>query len=207
MSTNEGVYVPGVYVPGQDNNNQQAAQASNTGNGGDGGVYVPNAYVPSQGAQSSYVPSPAAQAAYVPSPAAQSSVHASYTQPTTTTSTRPPAWASASAPPGTSERAAEHGESTQRPIPNSTAAAAAGTKVTDKEMRAEFDLVDVDNNGYLDVNDFKKIFGSLVSRAMITKAIGMVDKNKDNKISFDEYKQMRSQFGPLPVKIPNLGKK
>jgi hypothetical protein len=67
-------------------------------------------------------------------------------------------------------------------------------------------MIDIDNNKYIDKNDLKKMFGKFVPESMINKAIGLIDKNKDGKISFEEYKSIRTTIGA--VKLPSsFGKK
>ena len=205
--SNPGVYVPGVYVPGQQQQQQQqnASRAQ---------AHVPSIFVPpgetqatQQGTYHATNNNNYNSPAYSSTPA--SSVHASCTQPYSATTTKPPSWASASAPhqyvPTPNPPQPSTGATTSPSYPqeraNNSGSSASG-KVTDDDMKVEFNMIDVDKRGFIDSNDFKRVFGSLVPRSLIDKAIAMVDKNSDKKISFDEYKAMRAQFGA--VKIPKL---
>ena len=77
---------------------------------------------------------------------------------------------------------------------------------SDAALKKEFQRFDVDKSGFIDKNDFKKLFGKFVPDFLVTKAIAMIDTNKDGKISFAEYKTVRKQIGT--IKLPsNFGKK
>jgi hypothetical protein len=66
----------------------------------------------------------------------------------------------------------------------------------DKDMRKEFDNLDKDKSGFIDKGDIKKLC-SFVPDSLIVKAISFVDKNKDGKLSFEEYKEVRAQVTKL----------
>lgn len=77
---------------------------------------------------------------------------------------------------------------------------------SDASLKKEFDMIDLDKSGYIDKKDIQKMFGSWVPESMVTKAISLIDTNKDGKISFEEYKIIRKQIGA--VKLPTgFGKK
>jgi hypothetical protein len=80
-----------------------------------------------------------------------------------------------------------------------TSGAAAAGNQADAAMRKEFDNLDKDKSGFIDKGDIKKLC-SFVPDSLIVKAISFVDKNKDGKISFEEYKEVRNQITKLTGK-------
>jgi len=64
----------------------------------------------------------------------------------------------------------------------------------DASMKKEFDMLDVNKTGYIDKEDLQKIFMGKVSGTVLKMAIKYVDKDKDGKIGFDEYKKIRSKL-------------
>jgi hypothetical protein len=114
---------------------------------------------------------------------------------------------------------------TARPIPNNTAgsnntslsaptanSAGGGSTTsstsdtaTDASYRKEFKTLDTDGNGFVTKQEIQKKLGKMVPAKLITMAISMVDTNKDGKVSFEEYKKIRTQ---IATAIPGLsGKK
>ena len=70
----------------------------------------------------------------------------------------------------------------------------------DASLKKEFDKIDSDKTGFIEVSDISKNFGPFVPEAYITSALSMVDTNKDGKLSFEEYKKIRTTMGS--VKLP-----
>jgi len=64
----------------------------------------------------------------------------------------------------------------------------------DAGLRKEFDMLDVNKTGYIDKSDLQTLFMGKVSGTMLKMAIKYVDKDKDGKIGFDEYKKIRSKL-------------
>merc|ERR1719416_45877 len=64
----------------------------------------------------------------------------------------------------------------------------------DKNLRKEFDMLDVNKTGYIDKEDLNKLFMGKVSGTVLKMAIKYVDKDKDGKIGFEEYKKIRSKL-------------
>ena len=77
----------------------------------------------------------------------------------------------------------------------------------DKKIQKEFMLIDIDNSGYIDVNDLKKIFrfGIVINENMMSRVIKLMDTNKDGKISLTEYKNIRKILGNIT--LPHFGGK
>jgi hypothetical protein len=222
--SNPGVYVPGVYVPGQQQQQQTSNSNPPTQQTTSPQVFVPGIFVPPTQQQpatysSGYSAQPSVYSSYTqpyaatqpPSWASASAPPQHYSPPPDPALTANQQLPFAHSKPHTSQQQQQQQQpsnlsptysqarvdTTNRPAHATTAG-----KVTDEDMRVEFNMIDVDKSGFIDSADFKKVFGSLISKALIDKAIAMVDKNKDKKISFDEYKAMRAQFGP--VKIPKF---
>jgi hypothetical protein len=229
--SNPGVYVPGVYVPGQQQEQQKQQQQTNYSNPttqqtGSPQVFVPGIFVPPAQQQpatysSGYSAQPSVYSSYTqpyaatqpPSWASASAPPQHYSPPPDPALTANQQLPFAHSKPQTTSQQQQQQASNLSPTysqarvdpTNRPAHATTANKpgqVTDEDMRVEFNMIDVDKSGFIDSADFKKVFGSLISKALIDKAIAMVDKNKDKKISFDEYKVMRAQFGP--VKIPKF---
>lgn len=61
----------------------------------------------------------------------------------------------------------------------------------DEERLIEaFDRLDVDGNGYLEIDDFKRLMGEEFQQEEVEEMIRSADKNVDGKIDFDEFMQM-----------------
>jgi hypothetical protein len=73
--------------------------------------------------------------------------------------------------------------------------------------KKEFDGFDKDKSGFIDQKDLQKMLPKFVSASMIAKAISYIDKNKDGKVSFDEYKLIRTQVGGAMGSIAKAMKK
>ena len=69
-------------------------------------------------------------------------------------------------------------------------------------MQKEFNALDKDKSGTIDPSEIKGLFAQVpgVPEAILDQAISSVDKNSDGKLSFEEYKEVRSKLGG--VKIP-----
>lgn len=78
-----------------------------------------------------------------------------------------------------------------KPKPNKNQIAA---KAKEKKLKGEFDMIDKDKSGFIDKGDLKKMLGKWIPEAYVVKAISYVDKNKDGKLSFQEYKAIRLQI-------------
>ena len=74
-----------------------------------------------------------------------------------------------------------------------------------RKFQKEFMMIDIDNNGFVDKTDLKKIFRSVVPETMLDKVIKFIDTNKDGKISLQEYTTIRKLLGNIPM--PTFGKK
>lgn len=62
---------------------------------------------------------------------------------------------------------------------------------SDEEKLIEaFDRLDVDGNGYLEIDDFKQLMGEEFNQQEVEEMIRSADKSKDGKIDFDEFMQM-----------------
>ncbi|CAF0860132.1 unnamed protein product [Adineta ricciae] len=64
---------------------------------------------------------------------------------------------------------------------------------TDEEMRKAFACFDVDNSGYITVNELREVLGRLnhnVTEYRINEVLGEIDTDHDGKISFDEFARM-----------------
>lgn len=166
--------------------------------------YVPAVYVPGQQNQkqqqrapapASSDPPPFGQALDNPAPsfgAAQSATTARPVSNDTAGSNN----ASSSAPTADSTG----GGSTTSSTSNSSTDTA-----TDAAYRKEFKTLDTDGNGFVTKQEIQKKLGKMVPVKLITMAISMVDTNKDGKVSFEEYKKIRTQ---IATAIPGLsGKK
>lgn len=88
--------------------------------------------------------------------------------------------------------------------PTASASSAGGHYGGNNEasFKKEFDKIDKDNNGYISEQELGKLFFNKIPPNLLKQAIGFIDKNKDGKISFDEYKAIRSQLGE--IKIPGF---
>ena len=73
-----------------------------------------------------------------------------------------------------------------------------------RKYQKEFMMIDIDNSGFVDKTDLKKIFRSVVPETMLEKVIKFMDTNKDGKISLQEYTTIRKLLGNIP--LPSFGK-
>jgi len=64
----------------------------------------------------------------------------------------------------------------------------------DADLRKEFDKLDVNKTGYIDKDDINKLLMGKVSGSIIKMAIKYVDKDKDGKIGFEEFKKIRAKL-------------
>jgi hypothetical protein len=72
-----------------------------------------------------------------------------------------------------------------------------GTSTEDDAWRKEFAKYDKDGNGFITLAELKMAVPKIVPAAIVKSAMGMVDKDKDGQISFDEYKQVRQKIAKL----------
>lgn len=61
---------------------------------------------------------------------------------------------------------------------------------SDAEYQAKFKKIDKDNSGYIDRGDLKKSLHGAIPDAQVEKILGYADKDKDGKLSFDEFKKI-----------------
>lgn len=64
------------------------------------------------------------------------------------------------------------------------------------DFRRAFDEVDLDKDGYLTVEDFRRISaaeGAPLTEDQAKEMIEMADKNEDGKVSFEEYYEIMTQ--------------
>jgi Ca2+-binding EF-hand superfamily protein len=71
--------------------------------------------------------------------------------------------------------------------------------VDDASMKKEFNMIDVDKSGFIDPGDISKLLGGFIPLQYIKQAIAAVDSNKDGKLSFEEYKKVRSKLPPIKM--------
>ena len=65
-------------------------------------------------------------------------------------------------------------------------------KLTDDDLRKHFDEWDVDKSGAIDLKELKDAFGQLAlghSDSELKELFDKIDENKDNKITFDEFRK------------------
>jgi hypothetical protein len=71
----------------------------------------------------------------------------------------------------------------------------------EEAWRKEFQTIDTDRNGFITLDELENVIPKFVPVASIAGAfkllIGLVDKDRDGKIDFDEYKQFRSVIASL----------
>jgi hypothetical protein len=79
--------------------------------------------------------------------------------------------------------------------PSTTAGSSTSTE--DDAWRKEFAKYDKDGNGFITIAELKMAVPKMVPAALLKSAMGMVDKDKDGQISFDEYKQVRQKLAKL----------
>eukprot|EP01022_Parablepharisma_sp_SALTPOND_P001620 TRINITY_DN106914_c0_g1_i1.p2 TRINITY_DN106914_c0_g1~~TRINITY_DN106914_c0_g1_i1.p2 ORF type:complete len:304 (+),score=46.41 TRINITY_DN106914_c0_g1_i1:1180-2091(+) len=64
--------------------------------------------------------------------------------------------------------------------------------LNEKTLLQAFNFYDEDKNGYISIEELRKVFGTICSEEEIQEMIKEVDSNGDNKISFIEFKDMMS---------------
>lgn len=57
-------------------------------------------------------------------------------------------------------------------------------------IKRAFMILDKDKSGFLEVAEFKKLFGENISEQLWKEMMTKVDKNKDGKIDFKEFYQL-----------------
>merc|ERR1712157_251887 len=67
----------------------------------------------------------------------------------------------------------------------------------DAALRKEFDTLDKNKTGYIDLDDLTKLSLGKIKESVLKKAIKFLDKDGDGKISFDEYKYIRNKIGDI----------
>lgn len=78
-------------------------------------------------------------------------------------------------------------------------------KGKDAEARAEFNKIDKDNSGFIDRADVKKMLHGVVPDAQVEKILGYADKDKDGKVSFDEYKSIMKKVDMAQKLLSKFG--
>lgn len=64
-------------------------------------------------------------------------------------------------------------------------------------MKASFDFFDKDGNGYVTIDELKKVLGEELNskdEKVWQSLFNNADKNKDGKISFDEFSEIITKF-------------
>jgi hypothetical protein len=84
---------------------------------------------------------------------------------------------------------------------SSTTTATTSGQAEEEAWRKEFQTIDSDRNGFITLDELKNVIPKFVPVTSIAGAfkllIGLVDKDRDGKIDFDEYKQFRSVVASL----------
>mmetsp|Transcript_6875 Transcript_6875/g.14432 ORF Transcript_6875/g.14432 Transcript_6875/m.14432 type:complete len:234 (+) Transcript_6875:48-749(+) len=202
---------------------------SQVGGGGSsgGGGPAPTSSVPYQPYQQSAAPPPAASAPsmYYSAPVAAAPSAPSAPSPPVYT-TQPVYATSAPANQGVYATMAA-GATANRPAPNAYASASAGSyhpsaatshssyggghghggggyHGKDAKYRRDFDRIDRDHSGYIDGHDLNKLLKGAIPDSQISKILKLADKDKDGRVSFEEYKKIMKKV-EMAQKL--LGKK
>ena len=62
-----------------------------------------------------------------------------------------------------------------------------GNNISAEELRKEFDKLDVDKSGFLELAELKKVLKGRLPEAQIFRGLKLVDMNEDGKVSFEEF--------------------
>lgn len=74
----------------------------------------------------------------------------------------------------------------------------------DAKYRRDFDRIDRDHSGYIDGQDLNKLLKGAIPDSQISKILKLADKDKDGRVSFEEYKKIMKKV-EMAQKL--LGKK
>lgn len=77
-------------------------------------------------------------------------------------------------------------------------------KSSDVELQTSFKKIDKDNSGFIDRTDLKKMLHGAVPESKIDMILGYADKDKDGKLSFDEYKKIMKKV-EMAKKLLKMG--
>ena len=62
-----------------------------------------------------------------------------------------------------------------------------GNNISAEQLREEFDKLDVDKSGFLELEELKKVLKGRLPEAQIFRGLKLVDMNEDGKVSFEEF--------------------
>ena len=62
-----------------------------------------------------------------------------------------------------------------------------GNNISTEQLREEFDKLDVDKSGFLELEELKKVLKGRLPEAQIFRGLKLVDMNEDGKVSFEEF--------------------
>ena len=62
-----------------------------------------------------------------------------------------------------------------------------GNNISAEQLREEFDKLDVDKSGFLELAELKKVLKGRLPEAQIFRGLKLVDMNEDGKVSFEEF--------------------
>ena len=62
-----------------------------------------------------------------------------------------------------------------------------GNNFSAEQLKMEFDKLDLDKSGYLELAELKTALKGRLSDANIYLGVKMADKNEDGKVSFEEF--------------------
>ena len=70
--------------------------------------------------------------------------------------------------------------------------------IPDALLKLRFSTYDLDNNGFFDVNEYKRVL-AVLGQLKTDRQFAFYDMNQDGKVSFEEYAQMSSKCEILLV--------
>ena len=62
-----------------------------------------------------------------------------------------------------------------------------GNNISAEQLKEEFDKLDVDKSGFLELEELKKVLKDRVPDVQIFRGVKLADKNEDGKVSFQEF--------------------
>ena len=75
--------------------------------------------------------------------------------------------------------------------------------ISDNELRAEFEKLDINNDGKISIEEFKHAFKTLLDQSLtfveLQELISHFDTNEDGEIDFEEFKEMIAHFQNNPM--------